>query len=115
MERTALFSPCGRFRYRLGRRWGEGPKVGFVLLNPSTADEERDDPTIRRCIDFGQRLGFGGLEVVNLYAYVATDPIDLRRAGYLVGPENDRHIAEAVAECDKVVLAWGVHAGRRER
>jgi hypothetical protein len=115
MHRTALFSAYGRFRYRLGRRWGEGPTVAFVLLNPSIADDEVDDATIRRCIDFAKRLGFGGLEVVNLYAYVATDPAELRRAGYLVGPENDRHIVEAVSACDRVVLAWGVHAGRRER
>ena len=87
----------------------------FVLLNPSTADEERDDPTVRRCIDFARRLGFGGLEMVNLYAYVATDPAELRRAGYVVGEENDRHVVDAVRGCEKVVLAWGVHAGRRER
>jgi hypothetical protein len=115
MMRTALFSSCGRFRYRLGRRWAEGPTVAFVLLNPSTADAERDDPTIRRCIDFARRLGFGGLEVVNLYAYVATDPEELRRAGYLVGPEDDEHIRAVVAGCEKVVLAWGSHAARRER
>ena len=96
MDRTALFSPCGRFRYRLGRRWGEGPTIAFVLLNPSTADDQRDDPTIRRCIGFARRLGFGGLEVVNLYAYVATDPAELRRVGYLVGDENDGHMLEAV-------------------
>jgi hypothetical protein len=115
MDRTALFSSCGRFRYRLGRRWGEGPAVAFVLLNPSTADDKVDDPTVRRCIDFARRLGFGGLEVVNLYADVATDPGDLRRAGYPVGEENDRHITEAVGECQRVVLAWGVHAGRQAR
>jgi hypothetical protein len=76
MIRTALFSPCGRFRYRLGRRWAEGPTVALVLLNLSTADDEVDDPTIRRCIDFARRWGYGGLEVVNLYAHVATDPAD---------------------------------------
>ena len=57
----------------LGRRWCEGSLVAFVLLNPSTADEEGDDPTIRRCIGFAQRHGFGGLEAVNLYAYRATN------------------------------------------
>jgi len=115
MNRTALFSPCGRFRYRLGRRWSEGPLVAFVLLNPSTADEEGDDPTIRRCIGFAQGHGFGGLEAVNLYAYRATNPADLRRAGYPVGPENDQHITAAVSGCERVVLAWGVHAGRLTR
>jgi hypothetical protein len=56
--------------------------VCFVLLNPSTADETREDPTVRRCIGFARSLGYGALEVVNLYAYVATDPAELRRAGY---------------------------------
>ena len=115
MIRTALFSSCGRFRYRLGRRWAEGPTVAFVLLNPSTADELVDDPTVRRCIDFARRWGYAGLEVVNLYAYVATDPGELRRAGYPVGPENDKHIRAAVRGCDPVVVAWGVHAGRLGR
>jgi SagB-type dehydrogenase family enzyme len=69
MRRIALFSPCGTFRYRLGRRWAEGPTVGFVLLNPSTPDAEVDDQTVRRCIRFAQRDGYGGLEVVNLFAY----------------------------------------------
>jgi len=90
--------------------------MAFVLLNPSTADDEaHDDPTIRRCIDFAKRWGFGGLEFAHLYAYVATDPEDLRRAGYPVGEENDRHMAETVSQCDRVVLAWGVHAGRLAR
>jgi hypothetical protein len=79
MHRAALFSRDRRFRYRLGRRWGQGAAVCFVLLNPSTADEVVDDPTIRRCIAFARSLGYGGLEVVNLYAYVATDPAELRR------------------------------------
>jgi hypothetical protein len=111
MERSALFSTCGTFRYRLGRRWREGPRVAFVLLNPSTADELVDDPTIRRCIGFAMKEGFGGLEIVNLYAYRATNPVDLRRAGYPVGPENDKHIAAAVRDCKWVVVAWGVQAG----
>jgi hypothetical protein len=87
----------------------------FVLLNPSTANEVVDDPTIKRCIAFARRRGFGGLEIVNLYAYRATDPADLRRAGYPIGRDNDEHIAEAAQECDAVVLAWGAHAAARER
>lgn len=115
MERSALFSRCGSFRYRLGRRWGEGPTATFVMLNPSTADATIDDPTIRRCIGFAQREGFGGLEIVNLYAYRATDPGDLRRAGYPVGPRNDRHIAAAVAQSAVIVLAWGANARSSDR
>jgi hypothetical protein len=87
----------------------------FVLLNPSTANETREDPTVRRCIGFAQAVGYDALEVVNLYAYVATDPAELRRAGYAVGRFNDRHIQAAVLDCAKVVLAWGVQAARLER
>ena len=115
MHRTALFSRDRRFRYRLGRRWGDGAAVCFVLLNPSTADETRDDPTVRRCIGFAQALGYDALEVVNLYAFVATDPAELRRAGYPVGSYNDRHIEAAVRESERVILAWGVQAARAER
>ena len=115
MQRTALFSSCMTYRYRLGRRWGPGPLVAFVLLNPSTADEQREDPTVRRCIGFAQRVGFGGLELVNLYAYRVTQPEDLRRAGYPVGPGNDLHIEAAVRECERVLVAWGSHAQRQSR
>ena len=70
---------------------------------------------MRRCIGFARSLGYGALEVVNLYAYVATDPAELRRAGYPVGRYNDRHIEAAVRECERVVLAWGVQAARLGR
>jgi hypothetical protein len=90
VHRTALFSRDRRFRYRLGRRWGDGAAVCLVLLNPSTADETREDPIVRRCIGFAQSLGYGALDVVNLYAYVATDPAELRRAGYPVGGTTTR-------------------------
>ena len=115
LHRTALFSRDRRFRYRLGRRWGDGAAVCFVLLNPSTADEARDDPTIRRCIGFARSLGDDALEVVNLYAYVATDPAELRRVGYPAGRYNDGHIEAAARECERVVLAWGVHAAKLRR
>ena len=108
VHRTALFSRDRRYRYRLGRRWGDGAAVCFVLLNPSTADETREDPTVRRCIGFAGSLGYGALEVVNLYAYVATDPAELRRAGYPVGHSNDRHIEAVVTG----VRARGPGVGR---
>ena len=115
MDRTALFSRDRTYRYRLGRRWWDGAAACFVLLNPSTADETREDPTVRRCIGFARSLGCGALEVVNLYAYVATDPAELRSADYPVGRSNDRHIEAAARECERVVLAWGVHAARLAR
>ncbi len=111
----AVISACGKFRYRLWRKWGEGSPLLFVMLNPSTADADVDDPTIRRCIRFAQAHGFGELEVVNLYAYRATDPRDLRRAGYPVGPENDDHIAAAARESAAVCLAWGANVAGLER
>ena len=110
----ALLSPCGRYRYRLTREWlmGEGT-VLFVMLNPSTADAETDDPTIRRCIGFAQRWGFRGLAVGNLFAWRATDPRELRQAIDPVGPENDRHLVEMSHAANAVIAAWGAGGGRR--
>jgi hypothetical protein len=115
MKKHAVISDCGRYRYRLWRRWGEGSPLLFVMLNPSTADAEEDDATIRRCIKFAQAHDFGELEVVNLFAYRATDPADLKRAGWPVGPENDQHIAAAVADAASVCVAWGPRVAGLER
>jgi hypothetical protein len=115
MQKHATLSDCGTFRYRLLRKWGCGSPLLFVMLNPSTADAEEDDPTIRRCVKFAQAHDYGALEVVNLFAYRATDPKDLRRAGYPVGPENDHHIAEAVRDSAGVCVAWGANAAGLER
>jgi hypothetical protein len=113
---SATISDCGKFRYRLGRRWAEGGlTLAYVMLNPSTADAEQDDATIRRCIGFAKAHDFNALEVVNLYAYRATDPVDLRKAGYPVGPENDCHIIQALAECHAVCVAWGANVAGLER
>jgi len=102
------------YRYRLWRRWGDGPAALFVMLNPSTADDTRDDPTIRRCIGFARRWRFGGLEVVNLYALRATRPRDLLAAAAPVGPDNDDHLRDAAARAGAIVVAWGRH-GRPDR
>ncbi len=106
--RDATFSLCGAYRYRLGRRWDAGAgRACFVMLNPSTADAERDDPTIRRCIGFAQRWGYSSLEVVNLFAFRATNPAALRDAGDPIGADSDRFIEEAASGSDRVVCAWG--------
>jgi hypothetical protein len=110
VKKHAVISDCGKFRYRLWRKWAEGSPLLFVMLNPSTADAEEDDPTIRRCLKFAQAHAFGELEVVNLFAYRATDPADLKAAGYPVGPDNDAYIAAAVADSAAVCVAWGSHA-----
>jgi hypothetical protein len=86
----------GVYRYSLWRHLGDGPgRVLFVMLNPSTADETTDDPTIRRCATFATGWGYGHLEVCNLFAYRAIDPRQLRRVGDPVGPLNDSMIARA--------------------
>lgn len=107
MERTALLSPCGKYRYRLGRRWADGPTLLYVMLNPSTADAQVDDATIRRCIGFAQAESFGALEVVNLFAYRTPHPVALKSAGFPAGPDNDGHITAAAKSAGAVCVAWG--------
>lgn len=112
--RSAQISEDGAYRYRLTRRWAAGPLVPFVMLNPSTADAEVDDPTIRRCVGFARQLGAGGLLVVNLYAYRATKPADLFRAEDPVGPDNDEVLLETAWDADLaggiLIAAWGANA-----
>lgn len=107
-QSTATVSKCGLYRYTLGRRWAPGQRLlAFVMFNPSTADDKQDDATIRRCIRFARGHGYDALEVVNLFAYRATHPKELRKAGYPVGPENDAHIAHIARISTDVCVAWG--------
>lgn len=87
----------------------------FVGLNPSAADEINDDATLRRCIRFARRLGYGGIYIVNLFAWIARDPQDLKRALDPVGKENDAYISKIAERSETVVLAWGVHGGFQGR
>jgi len=106
----AVLSPCGRYRYCLSRTW-EPRKLPLVwiMLNPSTADAEIDDPTIRRCTGFSKREEAGGIEVLNLFALRATDPAALRCADDPVGPDNDQWIREVLTPHSRVICAWGAH------
>lgn len=110
VQAWADVSDCGAYRYALGRKLegGEG-RVVFVMLNPSTADGEQDDPTIRRCIGFAKAWGFGELVVCNLFAFRATRPADLRKAADAIGPDNDVALAHWTQRARLVVCAWGVH------
>lgn len=116
-QADAVISDCGRYRFRLTRRWGDGPTCGFIMLNPSTADAETDDPTIRRCISFAKREGCGGLVVVNLYAFRATKPADLwaldasERIG---GPQSEAEFHRAIQEAEIMIAAWGADTKRAE-
>lgn len=107
----ATLSACGAYRYYLWRQWDATlPTALFVMLNPSTADERRDDPTIRRCVAFARALDCGRLEVVNLYALRATDPRKLWRHPSPIGWENHDHIQCAVDEAARIIVAWGANA-----
>ena len=119
MHRTAEIDKTGAYRYRLTRRWKpDKGTVLFVMLNPSTADANVDDPTITRCIGFASKWGYGGLEVANLFAFRATDPMELSRCSDPVGPDNDGHIVSMRDNHALIVAAWGANAKRfseRER
>lgn len=113
---SARFSPCRRYRYELWRRWDESkPYAMFVGLNPSTADEVDDDPTIRRCIRFARDWGFGALCMTNLFALRATDPKVMLAHSEPEGPENDQTLLRAAYAAGIVIAAWGAHGGHRER
>lgn len=106
-ERGAVLSHCRRYRYTLWRRWADGQACMFVGLNPSTADAELDDPTIRRCVAYSRAWGFGGLVMTNLFAWRATDPRDMMAAADPVGEDNDYWLQAASIECGLTVAAWG--------
>lgn len=119
MQKSAVISSCGQFRYRLSRRWADGPALVFIMLNPSIADADIDDPTIRKCVAFATLLGYCAIEIVNLYAFRATKPDDLKKAGWSVGVANNTHIIEALTLAaihdSPVICAWGAHARGRQR
>lgn len=109
MARDAVFSEDRVYRYVLTRVWDD---IGFdrmvwILLNPSTADEKKDDPTIRRCIAFARAWGYGGMELVNLFAYRSTNPDVLPRIPDPFGPLNLAHIAEITRDAPLIVCGWG--------
>lgn len=114
----ATFSSCRRYRYALWRHWdwqGYANCVAFIGLNPSTADETADDPTIRRCIGFAKAWGYGGLYMLNLFAFRATLPDDMKREPDPVGPENDEQLSYYQTHVGKVIAAWGKHGAHRGR
>jgi hypothetical protein len=111
---SAQVSDDGLYRYCLRRDWSDSaPPLVFVMLNPSTADATSDDPTIRRCVGFARRDGFGGIYVVNLFAWRATKPSDLQDCADRVGGGGNAqalHRALLMAKANsKVVCAWGAH------
>lgn len=111
----AIYSECEAYRYKLSRRWGSGGIVNFVMLNPSVANELRNDPTVERCERRARQLGFGAFSVTNIFAWRDTDPFAMRRAAEPVGPKNDTILLTAAQEADQVIAAWGTHGAHRGR
>ena len=115
-DSCAHFSADRKYRYLLGRRVSDSPhRLLFVMLNPATADETSNDPTIRRCIGFAKQWNFGLLDIANLFAFRTAYPSELRRVEDPIGPENDKWIYKALSTADRVILAWGNHGSYRSR
>lgn len=120
----ATISGCGAYRYHLWRdglldgvdrttlTMRHGPRALWIMLNPSTADANEDDATIRKCRGFSQRMDCERLDVVNLYALRSRHPAELWKVADPVGPENDDHIRRAAHEASIIILAWGANAGK---
>lgn len=114
-HKAAEISPDGMYRYRLLRTWDDTlPSLTWVMLNPSTADASVDDPTIRRCVGYAKREGFGGIKVVNLFAYRATRPQDMLAAPDPIGDRNDAALTLTLRASSfsqlPVIVAWGANA-----
>jgi hypothetical protein len=108
MIQTALFSDDKKYRYILSRIWDKNkPNIMFIMLNPSTADSEKDDPTIRRIINFTKSWNYGGFYVVNLYAFCSTDPKGLKNTQDPIGKDNIFHVKILISKIEKVIYAWG--------
>ncbi len=113
---TAIYSDCEKYRYSLTRIWNPaGRKALFVMLNPSTATEVQNDPTVERCERRARTLGFGAFQVTNIFAWRDTDPRKMRASSDPVGPENDAAILDGVEWADQVIAAWGTHGAHLER
>lgn len=111
-----IFSPCRKWRYTLWRLWDPAkPYMMVVGLNPSTADEVQNDPTVWRCISFARDWGFGALCMANAFAYRATQPADMKAFPEPVGAENDRLLLEMAGGAGMVLAAWGTHGNHRNR
>lgn len=113
---TAIYSDCERYRYSLTRVWElKGKKAFFVMLNPSTATEVQNDPTVERCERRSRALGFGGFQVANIFAWRDTDPRKMRAAADPIGPDNDAAISMGCNWADQIICAWGTHGEHRGR
>jgi hypothetical protein len=115
-DSVAVYSDCERYRYLLTRTWDPaGRKALFVMLNPSTATERQNDPTVERCERRARALGFGAFRVTNIFAWRDTDPRLMRAAADPVGPANDESIRDSALWADMIIAAWGTHGAHLGR
>jgi hypothetical protein len=106
MRSTATFSDCGRYRYRLLRVWRDDlPKLVFIMLNPSLADENRSDPTVTRCVTRALNGEYGGVEVYNLFALISPYPKDLLKVEDPIGSQNDDYLRSIIH--NDIIVGWG--------
>ena len=113
---TAVYSDCEKYRYSLTRIWDPaGRKALFIMLNPSTATEVQNDPTVERCERRARALSFGSFRVLNIFAWRDTDPRKMRAAADPVGPENDATILASLDWADQIIAAWGTHGAHLDR
>lgn len=103
----AVFSSCGCYRYDWHYRWGAGKCVMFIGLNPSVANIQRTDATVRRCIAFAKSWGYGAVRLVNLFSWVDPYPVGMLSASHPVGADNERYIISGAKESDLIVAVWG--------
>lgn len=120
MKSSAIISDCKKYRYSLTREWDKTIEFGqgtvmFIGLNPSTADANLDDPTIRRCIGFAKSWGYNKLVMANLFAFRATNPKDMKAAKDPIGTDNARYLIELSEEADLIVAAWGTGGAFQDR
>lgn len=110
VDSSAAYSGCETYRYFLARVWDTSlPSINFLMLNPSTADERRNDPTIERCERRARQMSFGAFVITNIFAFRATDPRDLRAAARPEGPRNKQVLLEEATKADTLLAAWGAH------
>lgn len=114
---TAIISDCGKYRYYLERNVSSknNDKLLFIMLNPSTANAEINDNTIRRCLRIADNLNFGKLSVINLFSYRTTKPDNLRAVGDLYGEKYSEYTTQAIQDADKIIVAWGKFGLYRDR
>lgn len=116
IKSDAIFSEDKKYRYLLSRQWQKAkPQVCFIMLNPSTATENVDDPSVRKCGEYARKWGYGGISIMNIFGFRSTDPKELKKVIDPIGKENDDHLLVNALFCDIVVCAWGMHSLYKNR